>query len=36
MYIQGGTYRPLAYVTDSDGGSYYVPINLNGTWFPGW
>ena len=40
FYVMGpmpdGTYRPLAYVTDSDGTSDYVPVNWNGTWFPGW
>ena len=36
MHMQNGTYRPIAYVTDSNGTSDYVPINLNGTWFPSW
>lgn len=26
MYWGNGTYRPIAYVTDSDGKSYYVPV----------
>ena len=33
---KGRQYRPIAYVTDSDGGSYYVPINWDGIQYPGW
>ncbi len=35
LRFQDGTFWPIGWITDSDGGSYYVPVIWNGTWYPG-
>ena len=35
LQFQDGTFWPIGWITDSDGGSYYVPVIWNGTWYPG-
>lgn len=35
LRFQDGTFWPIGWITDSDGGSYYVPVIWNGTRYPG-
>ena len=35
LRFQDGTFWPIGWITDSDGGSYYVPVIWNGNWYPG-